>query len=185
MKHRLFVSLNIPEEIKEKILESRDSVPHNRVDKYWLTKNKFHCTLKFIGDVDHQIVLKIIDELNFLENYSKLFCELEKFGFFYHKSQPSILWMGMKFELIILEIVKKINQTLVRFEIEEEKKNFNGHITLLRLKEKVPNEFIEAFKNFKFNSVPFYSDSISLYESSFLNGGHIYKELKKYKLRSK
>lgn len=45
------------------------------------TKEKLHLTIKFIGDVDSELVSKISDELMFVEDYNSINCSFTKFGF--------------------------------------------------------------------------------------------------------
>ena len=89
MKNRLFVSLNLPESITYKIIALRDSISADEKIK-WEPKEKLHLTIKFIGDVDSELVSKISDELMFVEDYNSINCSFTKFGFFY----PCILPYG-------------------------------------------------------------------------------------------
>ena len=69
---RLFVALNIPEEIKKQIIILRNSILSNTFDYRWEPEKKLHITLKFIGTVEDELVHSIAVSLKFLENYNKV-----------------------------------------------------------------------------------------------------------------
>ena len=51
---RLFVALNIPQNIKEEIIRLRNRIITNPLDYKWEGPDKLHLTLKFIGEVDEK-----------------------------------------------------------------------------------------------------------------------------------
>jgi len=58
LKNRLFISLNIPDNMIEQIISLRDKIFNNENIK-WEPKEKLHLTIKFIGDVSDEITDKI------------------------------------------------------------------------------------------------------------------------------
>ena len=58
-------------------------------------KEKIHLTLKFIGDVEEDLVDKIAESLSFIEKYNSFELSLTKFGFFFRDNNPKILWIGL------------------------------------------------------------------------------------------
>jgi 2'-5' RNA ligase len=178
---RLFIALNIPENIKDQLILLRDSVAAGNYK--WESKDKLHLTLKFIGDTTEENVEKIIEELKFLKDYSSINCSINDFGFFFRDNNPSILWAGMKVADSLFEIVDKIESILEIFSITKEKRKFHPHLTLLRIKKNPGNNFINSFKNFKFVPINFQANSISLYKSELKSTGSVYQEIKNYKLK--
>ena len=87
MKSRLFISLNLPDKVVEKIISLRDTVKADENVK-WEPREKLHLTIKFIGDVSNETVDKISNELLFINNYSSIKCSFNKFGFFYLDDTP-------------------------------------------------------------------------------------------------
>jgi 2'-5' RNA ligase len=178
---RIFIALNIPENVKNTLIELRDSIAG--ANYKWENKEKLHLTLKFIGEILESDLEKIISELSFLENYSALDCSITNFGFFYRENNPSILWVGLNIDNTILDIIDKIESTLEKFSIRKEKRKFHPHLTLLRIKKNPGSSFINSFKNFKFEPITFKTNSISIYKSELFTTGSVYQEIKNYKLK--
>ena len=182
MKNRLFISLNLPVDIIEQIILIRDEIWGDKNLK-WEPKEKLHLTIKFIGDVSSQIIDDISNELAFIENYSSIKCEIKNFGFFYRDNKPKILWVGLETDVFLKRLIKELNDRLNKFSIPIEKRKFNPHITLLRIKNDPGNNFVNNFKNFTFKPILFKANSISLYKSILHPEGSIYSEIKNYKLK--
>lgn len=179
---RLFIALNIPDEAKDKLIEVRNSVTPN-LNYKWEPRDKLHLTLKFIGDFPEQNVDQIKSELMFLENYYSIKSEFFNFGFFFRRIKPVILWAGMKISEPINKIVSELNLRLENFSIPVDNRKFKPHLTLLRIKNDFDESLVHRFKNFTFEPINFYSNSISLYKSELYKSGSKYFEIKNYKLK--
>jgi len=179
---RIFIALKIPEYIQKEIISHRIKAFPDYQNFKWEPINKLHITLKFIGDVENDIVDKIIDALGFISNYKILNCSLDNFGFFYMKKEPKILWFGLKANPELNRLVKDINNALEKISILKDERNFNAHLTLLRIKQKVQDNFIKSFENYKVPEVNFVADEIAIVESKLLLQGSKYKDIKNFKL---
>ena len=180
---RLFVSLNLPEEIRDRINAFRTEVGSKESKLKWEPKEKLHLTLKFIGDVDNNRVNSIAEDLDFIENFQAINCETERFGFFFTRNQPRILWLGLHTDKIIFNLVEGLNSRLEKFLIPRERKKFTSHITILRIRGNVSEEFVQRFQNFDVPKIKFKANKISLMKSELLPLGSVYNEIKKYKLK--
>ncbi len=143
---RLFIALIIPEEIKDKIFHYCAEVTKNLSGYKWEPKEKIHLTLKFIGDIKAELLPEIINEIKFVENYTSFKCSISKFGFFFRDNQARILWCNFETDEKLFELVRELNIRLTKFDIEAEKRKFKGHLTLLRIKNKMDEKFIQIFK---------------------------------------
>ncbi len=179
---RLFIALNIPDEVKEKLIVIRDAVQSSKNLK-WEPNEKLHLTLKFIGEVNDELLSQIVDELYFTENYSVINCSIYKFDFFFRNKKPSILWAGLKTDESLLKLVDEINIRLKKFSIPVEDKKFKSHLTLMRIKNDPGINFVNNFKNFTFEPILFTANSVSLFKSELHPSGSKYFELKNYKLK--
>jgi|SRR5690606_5741056 len=186
---RLFIALDIPDEIKEEIIVIRNSVISNPLDYKWEAKGKLHITLKFIGEVKDDLLEPIKNEIEFISNYKPVISSFTKFGFFFSRGRPVILWLGFKLSGEIFHLEKELNNKLLKFGIEKEKRDFKPHLTLMRIRKKVSKDFISSFENCKLPGTEFKIDSVSLIKSE-LNpklpdgraGSSIYTTIKKYNL---
>jgi len=181
---RLFAALNFPEEIKVQIVRLRNEAIPNPFDYKWEPVEKLHLTLKFIGEVEETLVEEITKEISFISDFSEFHCSLTEFGFFYSGEEPRILWLGLKIDKGIFDLVRKLNENLSKLGIEEERKKFKPHLTLMRVKKKLDKSFINSFENCKLPDTEFKANSVSLFKSELHPKGSIYKELKKFNLKT-
>lgn len=181
---RLFVALIIPEETKNQIIELRKKIFPDEGKFSWEDKSKMHLTLKFIGEVKEDLLEPITKELNFLEHFQKINCSAERFGFYFKaKDEPRILWLGLTLDKSTNSIVDELNQRLSKFTIPIENRKFKAHLTLLRIKDDVPKDFINNFSNAELPKINFISNEIVLMKSELFSNGSTYKEIKKYYLK--
>lgn len=180
---RLFVALKIPEEIKDKIFSQCIKALETSSEFKWESKEKIHLTLKFIGDVKKDFLSNIIDEIEFVTDYSTFNCKISNFGFFFRDGEAKILWCNLETDEIINSLVQELNERISKFGVKPEKRNFKGHLTLLRIKNKVDKKFIKRFNDYKFDPIQFKANQISLIQSVLKPSGSIYKVLKIYELK--
>lgn len=182
MRNRLFISLNLPDNVIEKILTLRDSVYKDEKLK-WETEEKLHLTIKFIGDVSDEVMEMISNELLFITNYLQIKCSIISFDFFYRDRKPFILCADLNVDDHLIKIISEIDESLNKFSIPSEKRKFNPHITLLRIKKQLKNSFVHNFKNFTFEPILFNATSVTLYKSILHPEGSEYIKIKNYKLK--
>lgn len=180
---RLFVALLIPVEVQSILLDHCNGVVENSSDYSWEEKDKIHLTLKFIGEVKEELLTQITNEIEFVENFSSFNCTISKFGFFYKFNDAKILWCNLDTDDSVISLVDELNMKLKKFNIEPETRKFKAHLTLMRIKRKVNEEFIRSFKEYKFNPVKFIANEIALIQSVLKPSGSEYKVLKIYKLK--
>jgi len=180
---RLFIALKIPEEIKDTIFGYCFDASENVAGYKWEAKEKIHLTLKFIGDVKDELLPRIIDEIEFIKNYSSFDCTISRFGFFFRDNDAKILWCNLETDDSIISLVDAINNRLQKFDMEIEKRKFKGHLTLLRIKDRVSEKFIKRFKEYSFDPIKFNANEIALIQSELKPSGSEYKVLKIYELK--
>lgn len=182
MKSRIFVALDIPDEAKNKLFEI---VYHLHTDKNlkWENKDKIHLTLKFVGDVDDELIPEIKNDLKFLQEYKTQNLQITGFGFFFRLKEPKILWASLNFSDELKLIAQRLDDYFSRFGIKKENREFKPHLTLMRIKNNPGDNFINKFKNSKFEPIDFQSNTISLIKSELKPSGSVYTEIKKYNLR--
>ena len=181
--NRLFIALKIPGEIRKEIINFRNKAWANNSSLKWEPEDKIHLTLKFLGDVEESLTNQIAGLIQFVSDYSSFECRLTRFGFFYKNNEPKILWIGLNINNKIFEIVERLNKELEKFAIPAERKKFNPHITVKRLKGDEGKEFINRFEKFKLPEVEFKASEIALIKSELLPAGSKYTEIKNYKLK--
>ena len=180
---RLFVSLKIPDEVLDRILLECLNASGNPLEFKWETKDKIHLTLKFIGEVDPKLAGPITNELEFVRDYSSFKCSVSGFGFFFRNREPKILWSDLHSDPSFIPVVDELNRRMEKFGIEPEKRKFKAHLTLMRIKKTVPENFIQRIKSYEFEKINFNADKIALVQSHLSKEGARYKDLKIYELK--
>ncbi len=175
--HRLFIALDIPEDAKAKLLSFRDAIQLK--SKYrWEQKDKIHLTINFIGDVEEEKILlikKVVDEA---VRYKPFLCNITKFGFFFKSGTPKVLFAGVQVDNSLYKMEKFLSERLKNFDILADTKPYKPHITLLKIKGKAEEGFIDAFTSYQFEKISFLAKEIVLFESKLNQTGSIYKRLK-------
>ncbi len=180
---RLFIALKIPDDVKNKLIQICNDLTQTPELFRWEKPEKIHLTLKFIGEVEEELVSSIAKEISFVEEYNSFNFNVTKFGFFFRFGEPKILWAGLKTDESIYSLVEEINKRLSIFSIPVEKRKFKPHLTMLRIKRNPGTEFISSFKNYSIDNMNFNSSEISLIKSELFKTGARYTEIKKYNLK--
>ena len=180
---RLFVALKIPSEIKRNLLNYCKNLDDQKINLKWETPEKIHLTLKFIGEVEEDILGGIKESLGFISEYHPFNFRITKFDFFYRDNEPKILWAGLETDERIYKLVHDLNQTLNRFSVPVENRKFKPHLTLLRLKRNPGNDFVNKFRKFSLNEMNFISNEVALIKSELIKPGAVYTEIQKYNLK--
>ncbi|MCX5781474.1 MAG: RNA 2',3'-cyclic phosphodiesterase [Elusimicrobia bacterium] len=177
---RLFIAVNIPEEIKEKLSVLTKRLKYKISDVRWIAKDNFHLTLKFLGEVREEKVDKINSAISDIaqnvQPFKVLFSEL---GAFPDLKYPRIIWVGVKEGSTELKgIAEKIENSLLPFGFEKEKRPFSCHLTVGRVKSfKTKNISFEKIDT-DFGS--FVLERIDLMQSFLEKSGPGYKCLKSF-----
>jgi RNA 2',3'-cyclic 3'-phosphodiesterase len=128
---RLFVALDIEEEIKRRIAqfvgEFRAYAPGAR----WVSAESLHITLKFIGEKPDAMVKNIEAQMRAIEAAAVdlRFCSS---GFFPTARSARVFWVGVEAGEALAQIAKRVEQQLAAIGIPEEKRSFSPHLTLAR-----------------------------------------------------
>jgi len=166
---RVFIAIEFQEEVKNYLKEIQDLISRKSEKGNFTIKDNFHLTLKFIGEVDLELVEKIkkaIDET--VENHNNFKLYFNKIGKF-SRASKSIIWMGLKREEELYSLYDKIERELEKINIRKEERKYTPHITLGReiiLKE----DFNTLLKEVKIKKLPILVDKVSLMESTRVNG---------------
>ena len=174
---RLFIALNLPKEVKEKIGKTfYKKLPEQKLKSVSL--DKVHITLCFLGEVSEDERKDMEQKLKTLAQKTKSFeIQLKGIGEFNQR----VLWLGItqgkkETELLAREIAEKLNKS---------REKFTGHLTIARNKTLGAKKFkllVETLKKISFEA-KFKVTSFELMESQLQRTGAIYSELKKFELK--
>jgi len=165
---RSFIAIEIP--FGRKIEELQSSI-EGKVKL--VEKENMHITLKFLGDIDENMV-KIIKEI--IENckVEKFTIELKGVGFFPNERYIRVIWIGVNQYEPIVKMAKCIDSKLSKFGFQKEK-SYVPHLTVARAKGRVSIRNIDKFIHMDFGRVEI--KEIKLKKSTLTPKGPIYEDI--------
>jgi 2'-5' RNA ligase len=182
---RTFISLEIPEDSLQKIIEIRNKTVDISSNVRWEKNDKLHVTLKFLGETDEDKISKIIETIDRITStFKPISLRFEKFGIFKKGNEPKILWIGVNSNMDLQKLVYEIDTSLVEYEVELEKRSFKPHITLLRFRGNEVVKNVLSLTEVILPDIKFTADKIIFYESKLLPSGSIYKPIKSFYLKN-
>lgn len=175
--HRLFVAIRPPQPIREKLLGLMGGVSGAR----WQSDDQLHLTLRFIGEVSAHVADDIAAALSGVR-HPPFRIALDRIGSFGRRSQPEILWVGVRPHDDLKALHKKVDQACQRAGLPPEGRAYSPHITLARLKRGSGSIAALVETNGGVSSEPFLVDSFCLYESQLTPEGAVYTIVERYRL---
>lgn len=174
---RLFVGLELPEDIKHQLLKVQGRVPGAR----WQTAEQLHLTLNFIGDADALLEQNIRQALQDLPSPA-FEIALAGVGRFGKPGRPGALWAGVVPEAPVIALQRQIGGRLAAIGLRPESRPYKPHVTLARLR--ASNEESKAFlqAHADLASVAFPITRASLFSSVLGEGGSRYQVIGRFPL---
>jgi RNA 2',3'-cyclic 3'-phosphodiesterase len=185
MMIRSFIALEIPEDPISEILKIRDEKIGRLENIRWEEKEKLHLTLKFLGDIDSEMIVTYSKALQKItDSYESLNLSFSGFGLFKRRDENKILWIGLNDNPQLIKIVDEIETAFNDFGFEKEKRKFKSHITLLRFRGYEDSEKIVSLTEANLPLIEFKANKVTLFESKLLPSGSVYRSLKKFYLKN-
>ena len=178
---RLFVAIELPEEIKEYLADIQSKIKENlsKEDELrFVSKDQMHLTLKFLGEVQPDKVEKI-NQLLGEASFKPFSPSLGGLGVFPNEEYIRVVWLGLSSEDKIISLQGEIDDKLKKLFPKE--RDFKPHLTLARVKSiKGPGIFINNLKTVKIENKLINLDSFKLVKSTLTQNGPIYEELQSF-----
>ena len=173
---RLFVALEILDNVREKLAALQKHMRAENLDLRWVPPENFHVTLKFIGEATSAELEAIKSELRGVRPEGPVRATFRGLGYSWSARRGGIFWVTMEVTETMKMLAAQINRRLERLGIAAEERDFLPHLTLARFKR--PNSLpairaaIEAHQNREFGSL--LSEELHLVESKLGPGGSKY-----------
>lgn len=179
---RTFLALELPEDIRRSISGLIENLQNTNVSGInWVTPENLHITFQFIGETQRHDIPEIGD---FLE---KEFLAFDKIGFSNPKLEiipprdPRIIWISLQTEHTdIFKAARQFKNKLLEMNYEPDKKPLRFHITLGRIKKRLPDFFIQEILTTELKIKDFKVSEATLYESFLRPQGPVYEKVLKY-----
>ncbi len=128
---RIFIGIDLDDEIRGRIARFLDGVRGFAPDVRWVNPKSLHITLKFIGEQKPERVEAIRERLRKIEG-SPLTIRFAGYGFFPTAKAPRVFWIGIESGPQLADLAATIDAGVAEFGIEREQRAFSPHLTLAR-----------------------------------------------------
>lgn len=175
---RAFISVELPEDIKEILFNIQKELSKDCVKAKWVAKKNLHLTLKFFPEISEKKLEKIKEVLSGIK-FEPFEVVLEGIGFFPSKSYIRVLWVGLQNPEKLINLQGDIELKLNKIYPKDER--FSVHLTLGRIKFiKDREKFLELVKSIKVPQHKFKIDKLTLMKSTLTKDGPKYSVIEKY-----
>jgi 2'-5' RNA ligase len=174
---RLFVAVDLPDEIADQALRLCTGLPAIR----WVSPDQLHLTLRFIGEVSHELFYEIGVALG--EIVLRPFeIRLKGLGLFPPRGAPHTLWVGVEEDGGLSQLKRRIDRAVEGAGLAPERRKFQAHVTLGRFREPPPDQRLGSWVAGRslFRSDPFMVSGFTLYSSHLRPEGALYSREASY-----
>jgi 2'-5' RNA ligase len=186
-RHRVFIAINLPEDIKKHLLSYSEKWPE--LPAKWTDKNNLHITLEFLGDLTDQEIGDVCEVAKGVsQRHDSFSIDLTKIIFGPPKKMPPrMVWAEGKKSEELSELKKDLEEELLeKISFRPEGRGFTPHITLARIRE-WDFKKIDLEERSEINediNLTFTVETIEVMESELKRGGPVYTVLESCELKS-
>ncbi|WP_066636580.1 RNA 2',3'-cyclic phosphodiesterase [Desulfolucanica intricata] len=133
---RLFWAVNLPVDIKAKLVDLQRQLTKVRADVKWVEEENFHLTVKFLGNVEPVKVPAIFEQVKKeVAGVGAISLEIQNLGVFPQQGMPRVLWVGLQGEKDkLIAMHNHVQKALITLGFAPEGKPFSPHLTLGRIR---------------------------------------------------
>jgi 2'-5' RNA ligase len=128
---RVFVGLDIDEEIRGRIAEFVAEVRGLSPDVLWVAAESLHLTLKFIGEKSDGVVAEVEKALGEI-TAEGVEISFRGYGFFPTVKAARVFWIGIEADKRLAKLAGAVEDKLVGIGIPKDDRAFSPHLTLAR-----------------------------------------------------
>ena len=186
---RLFIAVDLPDSVKERLGDIVAELSACGADVRWVQADSMHLTLKFLGNVEPRELAAIDEVLSRVAGTAQpTRGRLRNLGSFPHLRRPRVLWIGVETgDAALSALHAELDAGLAEIGFAKEKRGFHPHITLGRVRggSGLPalREAVEA--RAEVEAGEFVIDRLTLVESGLRRTGARYTRLGVYKIVSR
>ena len=186
---RLFVALPLPEYARDYLAGVAQGIPGAR----WVSSDRYHLTMRFIGEVDGSVARDVCDALERID-LPEIDLQLHGLGTFSdakrngpaQRGAAAVLWAGVRQNEGLNRLRTKIENAVQRIGLEADRRKWHPHITLARLHGQ--DQKLLQYLNLRgdYLGEPFRIREFNLYSSFLGHGsGALYREEASFPLGDK
>jgi RNA 2',3'-cyclic 3'-phosphodiesterase len=135
MALRCFVAVGIPGPLKEAVAGAIEALKKCGADVRWVAVENVHLTLKFLGETDESMVVRISDALSErLSSYSPFCINISGVGCFPDIRRPRVIWVGIEESPALKKLAGEVESLLADFGYPADDRAFSPHLTIGRVR---------------------------------------------------
>lgn len=143
---RTFIALDFSPEIINKITEIinyfKTQTPQRALK--WVAPQNLHLTIKFLGEVPENKIEQIKGLINqALRNENAFEIGVDGIGMYPNQHMPRVVWLGIEGSERLKGIHNKLDTTLEKADIPPDKRSFNPHLTIARIRRNTDKETVK------------------------------------------
>ncbi|MBW2086711.1 MAG: RNA 2',3'-cyclic phosphodiesterase, partial [Deltaproteobacteria bacterium] len=154
----------------------------------WVRPQAVHLTLKFLGQLAEEIIDPLAEAVSrVVGTYPALHLTFARTGVFPSRRRPRVAWVGLDGDLDALaSLQKEIEAQAAEFGFAKEKRPFNPHLTLGRIRSNQNREeLLYALDRLEPRPLAFTAREVVLFRSDLKPSGAIYTPLRRLPLEEK
>lgn len=128
---RLFIALDIDDQIRRRIGRFLEGVSGFSPDARWVRLESLHITLKFIGEKPPEIIPSLQEALEKV-SVPPFDLTFSGSGFFPTPKSPRVFWIGIQAPPELQKLAAASDDATAQFDIPKEERAFSPHLTLAR-----------------------------------------------------
>lgn len=186
MNVRLFVAVEITEEIQKRLSAFQNALKKAGADVSWVAPENLHITLKFIGALDEEKIESITAIIKEAMAHIKPFdLHYRGVGTFPTEKKPRVVFADVIDERgVLAQIHERLDNQFVALGVEHEGRKFSAHLTVGRIKTlrnvRRLAEKLDSYHEFDFGSE--HVTQVALMKSDLLPDGPVYTKLQSIEL---
>jgi 2'-5' RNA ligase len=135
MALRCFIAVEIPGPLKEVMARTTEGLKKWGADVRWVPVENVHLTLKFLGETEESMVVRICDALSErLSSYSPFCINISGVGCFPDIRRPRVIWVGIEESAELKELAGEVESVLADLGYPADDRAFSPHLTIGRVR---------------------------------------------------
>jgi 2'-5' RNA ligase len=178
---RLFIALDIPAEIRQRMSEYMGHARSYAPEARWARVEGLHVTLKFVGEASDALVEQIKSALTAIKA-APFQVKFETVGFFPNAKGARVFWIGVNGGEPLAQLAARVDAALEKLGIEREEKAYHPHLTLARASSHPLRELVPLLNGPPPQFGTMTAQEFFLYRSQPQKGGSKYTKLERFRL---
>ena len=177
---RTFIAVPLSPECHKILQRMQDHLRPSKAEVRWTSVQSIHLTLKFLGEIDPQMLPSLTDALRGAASSHHPFAlRLHTLGCFPNLHSPRVVWCGVEGAVAELaNLQEAVEKACVELNFPPEERAFRPHLTLGRVQGKRNLQRLSDCIKIGFEvACEFSVDRFNIYRSTLTPRGAIYEVL--------